>query len=74
LQDIVPTLLYLLKLPIPTYMDGDVITSALHAQTLIARPIERSDNIAGVEIGGEAASAEDEQRIRSRLAALGYLD
>jgi predicted AlkP superfamily phosphohydrolase/phosphomutase len=80
LQDIAPTVLYLLGLPVPADMDGRVLTEVIHPNLLTANPVTMGDPLDfwGVRLEEteteNAFAAEDEEAIRDRLAALGYLD
>lgn len=66
--DVAPTALYLLGLPVPSYMDGRVLTEALTGD----RPVERVD-VALPDHESPAAYSPDEERvIAGRLHALGY--
>lgn len=76
IRDIAPTALYLLGLPIPDDMDGRVVTQALKADFVAARPI-RTTSATGEperEHRDGFASESEERAIRERLASLGYLD
>lgn len=80
IEDVAPTALYLMDLPIPSDMDGRVISEAFEPAGLQARPIRQSaptgfwPNEAEATRAGEKMSEEDEEVIRQRLAALGYLE
>ncbi len=73
LVDVAPTVLALMGVPIPTNVDGRVLSSALdetlRSQLAITYREDRSE-------AGRAAvsmSEQEEQAIRERLAALGYV-
>ena len=66
LLDIAPTVFHALGLPIPTSMDGRVITDLFTPAFLEQFPIQRAAEDSGL-------SAEDEAEIMSRLKSLGYL-
>lgn len=80
IEDVAPTLLYLMDLPVPTDMDGRVLTEILAPTTLKSRPIRQGRPMGfwpredEVVFGDEALSEEDEAEIRERLQALGYLE
>lgn len=77
LEDLAPTILYLLGLPIPDYMDGQVLTSAVRQQVLDQYPIEivpRTADRQGMPDGHRVESDGDDERIREQLRSLGYLD
>lgn len=67
LTDVVPTVLYLLGLPLPQHLDGEVIEALLSAEYRERTPILVA------EPGGTSLSGEDEEVIVGRLQALGYL-
>ncbi len=69
LIDLAPTILHLLGLPIPTDMDGRVLTEAL-ADT---RAIEYGGTSAGSAATREGYSEEEEKEVIERLADLGYI-
>lgn len=67
LVDVVPTMLYLLGLPIPSHVDGQVLASIITPEHLQQAPIElTTDDVAYL-------NAEEELVITGRLEALGYL-
>jgi len=76
LIDLAPTILQLLKLPIPSAMDGRVLTEVFqegiistHAPFRINEVLETSDHQAD-----EGYSVEEEKAIAQRLRDLGYVD
>jgi predicted AlkP superfamily phosphohydrolase/phosphomutase len=74
--DLAPTILYLLGLPIPSDMDGRVLTQALDAALPASRPIQREERVGGgaqVERGGYL-DAEEEEEMRDALRGLGYIE
>jgi predicted AlkP superfamily phosphohydrolase/phosphomutase len=75
LYDIAPTLLHLLGQPIPSHLDGEVLTQALDDQWLQAHPLfiaeEEQDSSAGPPL---SMGAEDEAAVMARLRALGYVE
>lgn len=79
IQDIAPTVLYLMGLPIPSDMDGRVLTEILAPTALESRPIRQGQPMGfwpdegRAVFGDEIMSDEDEEQIRARLEALGYL-
>jgi predicted AlkP superfamily phosphohydrolase/phosphomutase len=79
LMDVAPTILHLLGLPIPSDLDGQVISRAFVPGSAVSRPASRAEPL-GIWKGledhqseDEEMSDEDESRLRERLAALGYL-
>ncbi len=80
IEDIAPTILYILNLPIPSDMDGRVSKQVLRPDALESRPI-RSCAPMGLWPNADEAvfldaalSGAGERLVRQRLAALGYLD
>ncbi len=72
--DIAPTVLYLMDEPIPGYMDGQIMCSALRPETLERRPPRRCEVDPVYEHRGESAYTEAEQaEVTRRLEELGYL-
>jgi predicted AlkP superfamily phosphohydrolase/phosphomutase len=80
IEDLSPTILYLMNLPQPEDMDGKVITEVFQPGTLEAMQIQVDKPIGfwpeenQVSFYEHKLSAEDEEGIRSRLQDLGYLD
>jgi predicted AlkP superfamily phosphohydrolase/phosphomutase len=70
IMDVAPTVLGLLEVPIPTWMDGKVIDTIFHEKPKV-RFCEQDRKVAHVSRETERAS--DEQIIRDRLKGLGYL-
>lgn len=76
IEDVLPTLLYALGLPVPTALDGRIARTAFDPTYLAHHPPLHSTD---PEPGNastrsiESFSAEDAQRVEERLAALGYL-
>lgn len=79
IQDIAPSVLYLMGLPRPSDMDGRVLAEILEPGILEGHPIKLGEPIGywpkedEVVFGDEALSDRDEDEIRARLEALGYL-
>ena len=73
--DPAPTILYLLGLPIPDDMDGQVLAQALEPDLLARRSIQREHRDASDEqdVGGYLDEAEEEQ-IREALRGFGYIE
>jgi predicted AlkP superfamily phosphohydrolase/phosphomutase len=76
--DVAPTVLYLMGLPIPSDMDGRVLTEALDEEFVASNPISWED--AGEGDGDElpqdvrAFSEHESELIAKRLQALGYIN
>ncbi len=71
--DVTPTALYLMGYPIPTDMDGEVLTAGFQEQVLRNRPIDRMEfdfNRTGEQM---VYSEQDRAEVEARLRSLGYL-
>jgi len=72
--DIAPTILYLMDLPIPTYMDGRVLEEVLNPGLLRSRAPQFYDaDFACEKTGKIGYSAKEEMEVTRRLSDLGYL-
>lgn len=71
--DIAPTLLYLQDSPIPTAMDGTVLTEVLSNTTLNELDLRRTDKYGRSKTGGRQWSEDEEAEIEKRLSDMGYL-
>ena len=74
--DLAPTILYLLGLPIPSAMDGKVLTGIFSDDFLTSHVIRYCDGSgAAVDLNAfhPDFSSEEEAAIRSRLEGLGYI-
>jgi predicted AlkP superfamily phosphohydrolase/phosphomutase len=79
IADIAPTALHLMGLPVPDDMDGRVLTEILTAASLRARPVATEAPMgrwpAEADEGAQAElTDEDEELVRDRLRALGYVE
>ncbi|HLF25777.1 MAG TPA: alkaline phosphatase family protein [Anaerolineae bacterium] len=80
IEDVAPTALYAMGLPVPADMDGRVLTAVWEPALLHARPIQYArplgfwPNGTGAVYENEQLSEAEEETVRQRLAALGYLD
>ncbi len=72
LQDITPTLLHLMGLPVTADMDGRVVTEALADDWKQAHPVQSAEE-APWDVGRPTLSVEEDTEIAERLKALGYL-
>ena len=76
LVDIAPTALYLLNLPIPIDMDGNVLTTMFKEEWIKGHPIHRKQKESKdffPETNTEI-SPEEMEMVKKRLRGLGYLD
>jgi len=78
IMDVAPTILHLLGLPIPREMDGRVLEEVLASSFLRLNPVkyieEAMDSARFLTTKrDEKYSDEDEEKIKSRLRALGYI-
>jgi predicted AlkP superfamily phosphohydrolase/phosphomutase len=77
--DVAPTLLHLAHVPVPDAMDGQVLSSILTAEAR-ERPIERAPEGERWPSDAEAAfvetgrAEENDDQVRERLRALGYVE
>jgi hypothetical protein len=79
IEDVAPTILHTLGLPVPEDMDGRVIVEMFQPGSANARPVLKSapvgswpDEESGVSQSGFTAS--EEATIEERLRALGYIE
>lgn len=74
--DIAPTILYLMGLPVPSDMDGKVLTKIFKDEFVKSNPLEFVEPTlegAGVK-GNNIYSSEEERQIMGELKGLGYID
>ncbi len=72
IEDIMPTILYLLDIPVPRDLDGEVVLSSMADR----RPVSYQDDIPGTSTGGERQGGyteEEEDQITDNLRGMGYL-
>ena len=80
IEDIAPTVLYFMDLPVPTDMDGRVITEVVSPAEAQAHPVRHIEPTGYWPSEKESVlqvadmSEEDEAIIRERLQSLGYLE
>jgi predicted AlkP superfamily phosphohydrolase/phosphomutase len=74
LQDITPTLLHLLGLPVPREMDGRVLLEAFEEGFLREAPVRYEEDEGAERDTGEVYTEEEEEKVRERLKGLGYLE
>ena len=71
--DLAPTILHLMRLPIPSNMDGNVLEQALTTAYIDAHPVRVVQVGEDHGDGEQPLSAEQAAEIEERLRALGYL-
>ena len=74
LIDVTPNILYLLDCPIPRYMDGRLWKDAFLPGTLSERPPRWSDRSSKREEAAYSGRTGDDEELKRRLRALGYLN
>lgn len=74
LYDIAPTLLYLAGLPLSQEMDGSLLRRAIVEPFLNSHPVRSIASYGAPERQREVGLAEDDEEIKERLRALGYID
>ena len=75
-MDIAPTILYLLGIPIPSYLDGRVLTEAFKEDYCNKFPIEIKEEegyLPEAADAGENSQEELEEEIRKELQKMGYI-
>jgi predicted AlkP superfamily phosphohydrolase/phosphomutase len=73
IEDIAPTVLYLLGEPIPSDTEGRVLFESIDPDLVDRRPPEYAD-AETVEVGAERRYDEGDGEVEERLRALGYLE
>ncbi|WP_179294048.1 alkaline phosphatase family protein [Candidatus Methanoperedens nitratireducens] len=74
IEDIAPTILYLMGLPIPKDMDGKVLLDAFNPMYTENNPVRYTDILDKADMNESTQfSEDDEAKIRERLKNLGYL-
>ncbi len=74
IQDIAPTILHTMGLPVPANMDGQVLGNAFEDQYVESFPVEIGDpSVFTGDDTGSGYSKEGEKEIMDRLEGLGYL-
>ena len=73
IEDVAPTVLYLLGLPIDVDLDGRVLTEALAPERLAAEPVAVADAPYELPESAFRYSSDDEKRIQDMLEGLGYV-
>jgi predicted AlkP superfamily phosphohydrolase/phosphomutase len=74
IQDIAPTVMHTMGVPVPDDMDGHVLVDAFADGYLEAFPLEVAESLASIQaMGGADYTEEGEKEILERLRGLGYL-
>lgn len=73
ITDLAPTILYAMGVPIPSDMDGRVLTEAFTPQFLSSVSAEYSEELSDRPTGEDQYSVENEEEIKERLRGLGYV-
>jgi predicted AlkP superfamily phosphohydrolase/phosphomutase len=80
IEDVAPTVLHLMGLPVPTDTDGRTLTEILTSESIkarqveVGRPLGRWPDEATPLLNQQEMSDEDEELVRDRLRALGYVE
>ncbi|MFQ6118950.1 MAG: alkaline phosphatase family protein, partial [Methanosarcinales archaeon] len=71
--DIAPTILYLMKIQVPSDMDGKILKNAFSTEWINNSPVLHKDISSDGASTNYALSEEDEEKVKERLRNLGYL-
>jgi len=74
LADLAPTLLYALDEPIPEDMDGRVRADLFAPSVVASRRIRRREPVTARSEVPEGLTPEEEEQMRAKLRALGYVE
>jgi predicted AlkP superfamily phosphohydrolase/phosphomutase len=76
LMDMMPTILYLMDVPIPAGLDGRVLTEMVRPEHLREHPVRQEGGAfeAAPAVPNTPYSAEEAAEVEERLKALGYVD
>ena len=74
IEDIFPTILYIMGIPVPDDLDGRVLTEAFKKSYVEEHPV-LYETASGIELNKESFSYSDKDNdlIRKRLRSLGYI-
>jgi hypothetical protein len=74
IEDVAPTALYLLGEPVPTELEGRVLTEAIVPDVLDERPPDYEDAVP-IEVGASRGYDDEEAaEVENRLRSLGYVE
>lgn len=73
IMDVAPTILYLMGLPIPADLDGQVLTKPLSDELLMSTAIVHGDALGARDQVVPDYSEQESEEVKERLRALGYL-
>ncbi len=73
IMDLTPSILYAMGIPIPSDMDGQVLTDAFTPEFLSRVRVQYTDELSDRPTGEDEYSSADEEEIRERLRGLGYV-
>ena len=74
IMDLAPTVLYLMGYPVPDDMDGKVLTEIFKEHIVQDYPVHTESADAFTEDSRRDYTDEEEEKIRKRLKALGYIE
>jgi hypothetical protein len=74
IDNIAPTIFYLMGLPVPSDMDGRVLTEIIEPYILSSRPVRKAEVKTDATDERHIFNQEDEEIIAERLRGLGYVD
>jgi predicted AlkP superfamily phosphohydrolase/phosphomutase len=74
IQDVAPTLMYLLGEPVPESMEGRVLEEMIAPDVLDARPVEYAEGAAVTVGAAQDYSADELPEVEDRLRSLGYIE
>jgi predicted AlkP superfamily phosphohydrolase/phosphomutase len=73
IQDMAPTILYTMGLPVPGHMEGRVLVDIFNEEVVARRPVkEISDSIGNIG-DTQKLNEEEEEEMKAQLKGLGYL-
>ncbi|MBU4288001.1 MAG: alkaline phosphatase family protein [Proteobacteria bacterium] len=73
IQDVAPTILYTMGLPIPDDMDGQVLLDIFEQKFLDKNPVKRVNGKKPIKSSMFKLSEEDEDEMKEQLKGLGYI-